>query len=135
LHAEEVNAEQERGTYLGAERQQYYGGGTGYRTGEFTLRATLAANSFALSGGWTVGQQSITAGQGAVVRLAYHASDVYLDTGGTGTLTVFDSGTTRVIRVSGAPDIYTVATEQPAKDGTVTIRLSPGLSAYSFTFG
>ena len=39
------------------------------------------------------------------------------------------------IRVSGAPDIYTVATEQPARDGTVTIRLSPGLQAYSFTFG
>jgi hypothetical protein len=41
----------------------------------------------------------------------------------------------RVIRVSGAPDIYTVATEQPAKDGTVTIRLSAGLAAYSFPFG
>jgi len=38
-------------------------------------------------------------------------------------------------RVSGAPDIYTVATKQPAGDGTVTIRLSPGLQAYSFTFG
>jgi hypothetical protein len=43
--------------------------------------------------------------------------------------------TSGIIRVSGAPDIYTVATEQPAKDGTVTIRLSPGLAAYSFTFG
>jgi hypothetical protein len=37
--------------------------------------------------------------------------------------------------VSGAPDIYTVATEQPARNGIVTIRLSPGLQAYSFTFG
>jgi Thioredoxin like C-terminal domain len=41
----------------------------------------------------------------------------------------------RVIAVSGAPDIYTVATEQPAQDGTVSIGLSPGLQAYSFTFG
>jgi hypothetical protein len=31
--------------------------------------------------------------------------------------------------------VYTVATEQPAKDGAVAIRLSPGLAAYSFTFG
>ena len=54
---------------------------------------------------------------------------------GTGTLTVSAGGTSKVIRVSGAPDIYTVATEQPAGDGTVTIRLSPGLAAYSFTFG
>jgi hypothetical protein len=60
---------------------------------------------------------------------------VYLDVGGTGTLTVTADGTTKAIRVSGAPDIYTVATEQPAADGTVTIKLSPGLAAYSFTFG
>ena len=44
-------------------------------------------------------------------------------------------GASKVIRVSGAPDIYTVATQQPAQNGTVTIRLSPGLAAYSFTFG
>ena len=56
---------------------------------------------------------------------------------GTGTLTVSPGpgGAAKVIRVSGAPDIYTVATEKPASDGTVTIRLSPGLQAYSFTFG
>jgi cytochrome c biogenesis protein CcdA len=67
--------------------------------------------------------------------LAYHASHVYLDVGGTGTLTVTADGTTKVIRVSGAPDIYTVATGQPAKDGTVIIGLSSGLAAYSFTYG
>ena len=54
---------------------------------------------------------------------------------GTGTLTVSGDGKSKVIRVAGAPDIYTVATEDPAKDGTVTIGLSPGLQAYSFTFG
>ena len=88
-----------------------------------------------LAGTWTIGQESITAGQGAGITLAFHASKVYLDVGGTGTLTVSAGGTSKVIRVSGAPDIYTVATEQPAGDGTVTIRLSPGLAAYSFTFG
>ena len=122
-------------TYLGAERKQYYGGSTAYQTGQFALPATLAANTFALGGSWSIGQQSITAGKGAGIKLAFHASDVYLDIGGTGTLTVSSGGTSRVIRVSGAPDIYTVATEQPAKDGMVTIRLSPGLAAYSFTFG
>jgi cytochrome c biogenesis protein CcdA/thiol-disulfide isomerase/thioredoxin len=122
-------------TYLGAERQQGYDGGTAYTTGQFTLPATLPANSFALSGAWSIGQQSITAGQAAGIKLAFHASDVYLDVGGTGTLTVSSGGTRKVIRVSGAPDIYTVATEQPAQDGTVTIRLSPGLAGYSFTFG
>jgi hypothetical protein len=48
---------------------------------------------------------------------------------------VASGGTTKVIHVSGAPDIYTVASQQPARDATVTIGLSPGLQAYSFTFG
>jgi cytochrome c biogenesis protein CcdA/thiol-disulfide isomerase/thioredoxin len=122
-------------TYLGAERQQGYHGSAPYATGQFTAPATLPADSFALAGAWTIGQESITAGQGAGITLAFHASKVYLDVGGTGTLTVSAGGTSKVIRVSGAPDIYTVATEQPAGDGTVTIRLSPGLQAYSFTFG
>ena len=121
--------------YLGAERQQGYHGSTPYATGQFTAPATLPADSFALAGAWTIGQESITAGQGAGITLAFHASKVYLDVGGTGTLTVSAGGTSQVIRVSGAPDIYTVATKQPAGDGTVTIRLSPGLQAYSFTFG
>jgi cytochrome c biogenesis protein CcdA/thiol-disulfide isomerase/thioredoxin len=122
-------------TYLGTERQQGYVGRTAYATGQFTPPATLPLNSFALAGTWTIGQESITAGTGAGITLAFHASSIYLDVGGTGTLTVSVGGTSKAIRVSGAPDIYTVATEQPARDGTVTIRLSAGLQAYSFTFG
>jgi cytochrome c biogenesis protein CcdA/thiol-disulfide isomerase/thioredoxin len=122
-------------TYLGTERVQYYSGGTAYKTGQFALPASLAANSFALSGAWSMAPESISAGKDAVIKLSFHAANVYLDAGGTGTLTVSSGGTTKAIRVSGAPDIYTVAAEQSAKDGTVTIRLSPGLQAYSFTFG
>jgi cytochrome c biogenesis protein CcdA/thiol-disulfide isomerase/thioredoxin len=129
------DADQSPETYLGAEREQGYAGSASYATGQFTAPGALATNSFALAGAWTIGQQSITAGKGAGITLAYHASYVYLDVGGTGTLTVSDGGPSKVIRVSGAPDIYTVATEQPASNGTVTIKLSPGLQAYSFTFG
>ena len=127
--------EQTPETYLGAEREQGYVGSTTYATGRFTPPATLPANSFGLAGPWTIGQQSITAGKGAGITLAYHASYVYLDVGGTGTLTVSSGGKSVTMRVSGAPDIYPVATENPAKNGTVTIGLSPGLQAYSFTFG
>jgi cytochrome c biogenesis protein CcdA/thiol-disulfide isomerase/thioredoxin len=132
-----TDPEQSAETYLGDDRQQYYAGGTAYTAGqhEFTPAANLATGSYDLSGGWTVGEQAITAGRGAGITLAYHASYVYLDVGGTGTLTVTADGKTEVIRVSGAPDIYTVATQQSARSGTVTIKLSPGLAAYSFTFG
>jgi cytochrome c biogenesis protein CcdA/thiol-disulfide isomerase/thioredoxin len=122
-------------TYLGSERAQYYAGTGGYATGQFTAPAGLPANSYGLAGSWTIAQQSITAGKGAEIKLAYNASYVYLDVGGSGTLTVSSGGASKVIRVSGAPDIYTVATEHPAQAGTVTIKLSPGLAAYSFTFG
>jgi cytochrome c biogenesis protein CcdA/thiol-disulfide isomerase/thioredoxin len=122
-------------TYLGAEREQGYDGGPTYVSGQFTPPATLPVNAFALAGSWTIGQEAITAGQDAVISLAFHASYVYLDVGGTGTLTVSVGGKSTVIHVSGAPDIYTVATEQPARSGLVTVRLSPGLAAYSFTFG
>ena len=122
-------------TYLGPERQQYYYGNAPYQSGHFTAAAGLPTNSFDLGGTWTMAEQSITAGSDAEINLAYDASYVYLDVGGTGTLTVSDGGTTKVIRVSGAPDIYTVASHTSAQDGTVTIKLSPGLQAYSFTFG
>ena len=111
------------------------GEGSVGRPGRDSIASLTPANSFALAGTWTIGQQSITAGKGAGITLAFHASDVYLDVGGTGTLTVSVGGKSTVIHVSGAPDIYTVATEQPASSGLVTVRLSPGLAAYSFTFG
>jgi cytochrome c biogenesis protein CcdA/thiol-disulfide isomerase/thioredoxin len=132
-----TDPEQSPETYLGREREQYYYGNGDYTLGQqtFTPTAGLAPDTFTLGGTWTVAQQSITAGSGAVVSLSYHASYVYLDVGGTGTLSVSGDGTSKVIRVSGAPDIYTVAAQPSARNGTVTIRLSPGLAAYSFTFG
>ena len=124
-------------TYLGAQRQQLYDGATSYSDGQgqFVPITSPRTNSFTLAGTWTIADESITAGPGAGITLGYNASDVYLDVGGTGTLTVTSGGKTKVIRVSGAPDIYTVATQQPAGNGTVTIQVSPGLAAYSFTFG
>jgi Thiol-disulfide isomerase and thioredoxins len=78
-----VDSAQTPETYLGAERQQGYHGSAPYATGQFTAPATLPADSFALAGAWTIGQESITAGQGAGITLAFHASKVYLDVGGT----------------------------------------------------
>jgi cytochrome c biogenesis protein CcdA/thiol-disulfide isomerase/thioredoxin len=124
-------------TYLGSQRMQGYAGQGRYADGrgEFTAPSGLHTSSFALSGAWTIGKESISSGAGAGITLAFHASKVYLDVGGTGTLTLSGDGPTRTIHVSGAPDIYTVASSAQPADGTVTIRLSPGLRAYSFTFG
>ena len=56
-----------------------YHGSTPYVSGQFASPATVPANSFALACPWTIGQESITAGKGAGITLAFHASKVYLD--------------------------------------------------------
>ncbi len=131
-----TSADQTPETYLGATRANSFAGGIltpGPRT--FTYPSSLPADEFALSGAWTVGAESLTTGRGAGLRLNYAADDVYLDVGGTGTMTVTVDGKTTTYRVSGAPDIYTVLSRDTEERGTMTISLSPGLNAYSFTFG
>ena len=71
----------------------------------------------------------------ARIRLNYLAQAVYLDIGGTGTITATSNGVTKTFKVSGAPDIYTVVSQKSAVRHTVDISVSPGLTAYSFTFG
>jgi hypothetical protein len=69
------------------------------------------------------------------MTLNYQAAAVYLDVGGTGTITATAGGATRTYRVSGAPNIYTVVHGDTQKRATLRVTLSAGLSAYSFTFG
>jgi cytochrome c biogenesis protein CcdA/thiol-disulfide isomerase/thioredoxin len=126
-------------TYLGAARAQGYGGKTPLKPGTADFRAPsakdLPEDAFALSGTWTVTDESITAGKDAVITLNYTADDIYLDVGGTGTLTATVLGATRTYPVSGAPNIYTVMHRSGLGIGTLRVAVSPGLSAYSFTFG
>jgi thiol-disulfide isomerase/thioredoxin len=123
--------------YLGSERADYYAGdsplGSGTKT--FAAPSSLPDDAFALGGTWSVGGESLTAGPNAAIALNYDAHDVYLDVGGTGTLTVTEGGKTTTYRVSGAPNIYTVVHHDALKRATLHVTLSPGLKAYSFTYG
>jgi len=124
-------------TYLGAARGQAYEGRTPLRAGTatFTAPAKLDDDSFGLSGTWTVSAESITAKKDSVITLDYTADDIYLDLSGTGSVTVTVQGTTHTYAVGGAPNIYTVLSGITPVAGTLRATLSPGLSAYSFTFG
>jgi cytochrome c biogenesis protein CcdA/thiol-disulfide isomerase/thioredoxin len=129
-------------TYLGSERAPSgsFSSPSGYQVGTATYSfpsGSLGQDDYAFSGSWAVGDQSITAeGDKASIRLHYEASHVYLNVGGTGTLTVTDSAGTRTIPISGTPNIHDVLKAGGGyRNSTVTITLSPGLSAYSFTFG
>jgi cytochrome c biogenesis protein CcdA/thiol-disulfide isomerase/thioredoxin len=129
-------------TYLGTERAptSSFSSPSGYQTGTATYAfpsGSLGQNDYAFSGSWAVSDQSITAKDAeSAIRLHYQGSHVYLNVGGTGTLTVTDSAGTRTIPISGTPNIHDVLKPGGGyRNGTVTIALSPGLSAYSFTFG
>ncbi|AMM20685.1 thiol:disulfide interchange protein [Frondihabitans sp. PAMC 28766] len=109
---------------------------SGTRT--YAPQSSVAPNSFSLGGTWKGSAEAISSVAGSspsTLSLAYTASKVYLDVAGTGTITAKVGGTTTTLKVSGAPNIYTVASSSGVRTGTVTVTLSPGLSAYSFTFG
>jgi cytochrome c biogenesis protein CcdA/thiol-disulfide isomerase/thioredoxin len=130
-----ISTDQTPETYLGSARANTYGGSSGGGTQPFQLPASLPANEWALSGTWTVGAENLTSGRNAVIELNYTAADVYLDVGGTGTITATVNGKTTSYKVSGAPDIYTLVGQKTQGSGTLKVTLSPGLNAYSFTFG
>jgi cytochrome c biogenesis protein CcdA/thiol-disulfide isomerase/thioredoxin len=130
-----TSADQTPETYLGSARASNYAGGSGGGSTAFRYPASLPANEWALSGTWTVGSEDLTSGRDAAIELNFTAADVYLDIGGTGTITATVNGKTTAYRVSGAPDIYTLVGQKTAESATLTVTLSPGLNAYSFTFG
>jgi cytochrome c biogenesis protein CcdA/thiol-disulfide isomerase/thioredoxin len=135
-----TNMNQTPETYLGTDRVNAYAGNSAgaYASGTHTYSYQGSAppeNEFDLTGTWTTAEQSITSGAGAAMKLSFDADDVYLDVGGSGTVTATLDGKSTVYKVSGAPDIYTVVSGSSVRSDTVTLTLSPGLSAYSFTFG
>ena len=125
-------------TYLGAARAANYAGADApLRPGTRAFRVPpgLPDNAFALAGTWSVSAESLTANANASITLNFDAEDIYLDVGGTGTVTATVDGATRTYRIGGAPNIYALLHRTTDDVGTLTVRLSPGLSAYSFTFG
>ncbi|MCR6711409.1 MAG: cytochrome c biogenesis protein DipZ [Demequina sp.] len=103
----------------------------------YTLNPTVRGNHFSLGGTWTVGPEHATAGRDAKLSLNFYAADAHLVLGGTGTVTVElagDPSATRVLSVSGEPDLYTLYQGEPVA-GVLTLTFTPGIEAYAFTFG
>ncbi len=124
-------------TYLGVKLEQTYAGAPALASGIQTYRypAVVPDDEYALKGQWAAAGESITARSAAAIRLNFKASDVYLDIGGTGTITATVNGRTTKYPVSGAPNIYRLVTGDEERRAVLEVALSPGLTAYSFTFG
>jgi cytochrome c biogenesis protein CcdA/thiol-disulfide isomerase/thioredoxin len=125
-------------TYLGSRKAVNYRGQGAYDPGTaaFDYPAQLPADAFALRGRWTLDYQDATAeDDGDTIALNYHARNVYLVLGGTGTLTVTKDGEAKRIFVSGPPNMHQIVSDDTRGTEHIEVGLSRGLQAYSFTYG
>jgi cytochrome c biogenesis protein CcdA/thiol-disulfide isomerase/thioredoxin len=123
-------------SYLGYTRLTNYAGRNPVpdRFAQYSFPSSLQANTLAYAGEWRVGGQSITAGRGARLRLRFEASDVYIVLGGHGTVrSLVDGKPGRTLRVD-AERLYAVRSGKPT-EALLELRFTPGVQAYSFTFG
>lgn len=125
-------------TYFSVGKVVNYAGLGDYDEGTriFALPRQIPADSFALRGKWALDYQGVTAADDDnAIALNYHARNVYLVVGGTGTVTVTRDGATTKIPVSGPPNMRQIVAEDQDGGGNVEISLSTGLQAFSFTYG
>jgi cytochrome c biogenesis protein CcdA/thiol-disulfide isomerase/thioredoxin len=126
-------------TYLGYEhRLANYVGSTPVpnRPARYRAPKDLPQNGWALSGEWTLGAEHTTARRGAELGLHFHARDVYLVMGGHGRVRAsVDGQSIGSIRVAGISRLYTILSARQLLDAQLSLRFTPGISVYSFTFG
>jgi hypothetical protein len=125
-------------SYLGYARIGSYTGShiVPNKTAQYHFAKSLFANGYSYDGTWNVGAEKIVAGPSARMRLDFTAEDVYLVLGGSGTVQVsIDGKHTKTLRVN-AERLYTVrASNRVATNALLELKFSPGIQAYSFTFG
>jgi cytochrome c biogenesis protein CcdA/thiol-disulfide isomerase/thioredoxin len=127
-------------SYVGYERIQYLQNTPSPAENQhvtYQFPKSLDEGLFALQGVWTDHAQEATAGKNAELELSYEAQDIYLVLGGTGSVTVDDGNGTAptTIQIAGVPRLYTLLHAKSTAVGTLTLKMSPGVQAYDFTFG
>jgi thiol-disulfide isomerase/thioredoxin len=102
----------------------------------YHLPADVPLNRLALGGTWTAGYDYFTAGAGARLDFGYKAKNVNLVLAGDGPAKVLVNGkVTKTVQVHGTPTLYPLSNDDTAREATVEIQPTPGIQAYSFTFG
>lgn len=133
-----VVADITRETFLGSTKRVNFAGTETYTTGEksFQFPQNQPHDSFALDGTWTLTSQHIspTAGN-ARIRLDYRAEQVRMVLSGKGTVTYEHNGQSKTLQVDGTPNSYQLVATDRIEAGVLTVTVSPGVQAYSFTFG
>ena len=101
----------------------------------YVFPAELARDGLSYGGSWTVDDERAVAGRAARIRLHFHARDVYVVLGGRGRVHVLvDGRPAGTFRVT-SDRLYTVVDGSSVRDALLELRFTPGVEAYSFTFG
>ena len=138
---ETPTGEQTPETYLGYQRLDRFVGSelVPDREAEYAIPEYVPLHGVAYGGRWTVEDERIVAGEGARLRLPFHARDVFLVLGasdGPGTVDVSVDGERVGTVAVTVHDLYTLARIPGEKrDHVLDLRVSPGTEAYAFTFG
>ncbi len=124
-------------SYLGYLRLERYSGSPIRRNhvARYTFPARLGQSMLSYAGDWRIGGERALAVRDARLRLRFVARNVYVVLGGTGRAQILVDG-----RPSGSIEVdgdrlYTVFSGPKARDALLELRFSPGVDAYSFTFG
>jgi len=126
-------------TYLGPERldpSRYVGSRPVVgRPATYALAPTVPQNDISYGGEWTLAGQIATAGLGARLALHFVAAKVYIVLGGTGRVAVTLDGRKLAPIDVNADRLYTVLSGPTTREGILRFAFTPGVRAYSFTFG
>jgi cytochrome c biogenesis protein CcdA/thiol-disulfide isomerase/thioredoxin len=124
-------------TYLGYARIQNYVGSKLYpdHMASYTYAGSVPEDDITYAGRWNVGKQQLVAGRGARLQLHFHAEDVYIVLGGRGTVRAFVDGKPTTTLHVDSYRLYTVRASHTVADALLELRFTPGVQAYSFTFG
>ena len=126
-------------TYLGyarLDRSRYRGNMPRPKVkSEYTFPNELPGDYISYAGEWTIGDESAVAGNSARLRLHFNARFVYVVLAGHGRVrALLDGRPVGVLRVD-SNRLYTVVEGTQPRDALLELRFSPGVEAYSFTFG
>lgn len=140
-------------TYLGSARMEYYFGVGNLSNGtqDFNLSDSLSKNSFSYGGTWTITNEYAQAGDNASLNYNFSANKVYIildpAVAGENAVKVFLDGKPIDASVAGSDvknGILMVDTDRlynivdlhgNAGNHTLLLQLSPGIQAFTFTFG
>jgi cytochrome c biogenesis protein CcdA/thiol-disulfide isomerase/thioredoxin len=124
-------------TYLGSARIERYRGlpVTENRVVSYLFPPRLAQNELSYAGEWRIGPERAVASANARLRMHFVARDVYIVLGGKGRVRVYVAGRPAGSIQVDSDRLYTVVSSVKRRDALLELRFSPGVNAYSFTFG